>query len=292
MRGMTSPKKKMCCENCRIFDPKTWVKCTNPSCPCHKEKRDGKCCDEWNYLNCCCKICHPYACMNKGHSTPKTEEKAEWYECDDKNYIGQSCSHSTETKCAHSCHEHKTEGWEGEFQTRLRDFLVQQLAWEKSKGIFGSPVLQELAEKKYNDLQSFIASLILKAKEEGRTEWENINKQYQSRQEAFEAGGKSERERILAALAPWIDDNIGTSSTAIYLYMSVGLIPGPFEAPHDSDDRDRCLVLLEAVPEFIPRLSEIENIKICGLRNRKLVYPWREQIPLLRAALEQEKKDV
>ncbi len=55
-----------------------------------------------------------------------------------------------------------TSDWEKvekEFESLLRDFLVQQLAWEKSEQkdvLRGSPVLQEIAEKKYNALKSFI----------------------------------------------------------------------------------------------------------------------------------------
>src|SRR3990167_485385 len=49
------------------------------------------------------------------------------------------------------------------FNDLLRDFLVQQLAWEKSESeekdiLRGSPVLQEMAEKKYDALKSFLST--------------------------------------------------------------------------------------------------------------------------------------
>lgn len=100
------------------------------------------------------------------------------------------------------------------------------------------------------------------------TDWwlEKLN---QARQE--------ERQR----LADWIENHRGTSSIAIYLYMTTGKIPAPFDAPSDKSDRERCLVLLKAVPEWVGRLGEIEKLRIKGRRNGVEVWPWNEQIPLL-----------
>lgn len=97
---------------------------------------------------------------------------------------------------------------------------------------------------------------------------------------------------ILADIAEWVDGHIGTSSRAIFLYMAKGQKPFPFDAPHDQYDRQRCVVLLQAVPEWIERLSEIEELMICGTRysgglERQTVYPWNEQIPLIREQLKQ-----
>jgi hypothetical protein len=86
-------------------------------------------------------------------------------------------------------------------------------------------------------------------------------------------------------LADWIDGNIGVSSKAIYLYMAKGIEPRPFDAPSDGGDRERCAVLLRAMPEWIERLSEIEALHITGTSNGEKVEPWNEQIPLILQAL-------
>ncbi len=90
-----------------------------------------------------------------------------------------------------------------------------------------------------------------------------------------------QEEAIKKELAAWIDGNIGRSSEAIYLYMTLGTIPAPFDAPSDESDRKRCVVLLKAVPEWVPRLSEIEQLQLRGTSNGKEVFPWNEQIPLI-----------
>lgn len=92
---------------------------------------------------------------------------------------------------------------------------------------------------------------------------------------------EEEREKM----ADWILNHKGVSSTAIYSYMTTGKLPKPFDCPFDKWDRKRCVVLLKAVPEWQSRLSEIEEAKIKGFRNGIEVYPWNEQIPLIRTAL-------
>ncbi len=89
------------------------------------------------------------------------------------------------------------------------------------------------------------------------------------------------RESLLSDLSYWIDEHIGISSGAIYMYMAKGIIPAPFQAPSDEGDRNRCAVLLKAVPEWIERLCEIESLHIEGTRNGEKVQPWNEQIPLI-----------
>ncbi len=89
---------------------------------------------------------------------------------------------------------------------------------------------------------------------------------------------KDERD---ASLRHWVDGNIGVSSKAIFLWMSAGRIPGVFEAPSDKGDRGRCIVLLKARPEWIPRLKEIESLHLTGISNGEKVEPWNEQIPLI-----------
>lgn len=61
------------------------------------------------------------------------------------------------------CHQPQAEGWEKEFDVLVHEFLVQQLAWEKSEHqdlLRGSPVLQEMAERKYDELRRYIRSLL------------------------------------------------------------------------------------------------------------------------------------
>lgn len=94
----------------------------------------------------------------------------------------------------------------------------------------------------------------------------------------------------LKCLVPWIDENIGVSSKAIFLWMSAGIIPGVFDAPSDSEDRRRCVVLLKARPEWIPRLKEIESLHLTGTSNGEKVEPWNEQIPLIRSIINPSKE--
>ena len=97
-------------------------------------------------------------------------------------------------------------------------------------------------------------------------------------------------ERVLGRIASWIDGNVGVSSEAIYLYMTLGKIPAPFDAPSDEGDRGRCVVLLQAVPEWVPRLKEIEDLHITGTSNGEPVQPWKEQIPLILESLDAARK--
>lgn len=82
-------------------------------------------------------------------------------------------------------------------------------------------------------------------------------------------------------LAEWIDGNVGASSSAIFLYMTRGERPGPFDAPSDSGDRGRCVVLLRAFPEWVERLQEIKKMHIKGTSNGKEVFPWEMQIDII-----------
>lgn len=111
-----------------------------------------------------------------------------------------------------------------------------------------------------------------------------LRKELEARDGEFE-----EREK---KLAEWIDGHIGASSESLYLYMTVGKIPAPFDAPSDEGDRGRCVVLLKARPEWIPRLSEIEALNLKGFRNQKPVFPWNEQIPLILSSLHPHEQKV
>lgn len=93
-----------------------------------------------------------------------------------------------------------------------------------------------------------------------------------------------------AALGHWIENHTGKSSIAIFLHMTKGRTPRASEAPSDEYDRMRCVELLKARPEWIPRLEEIEMMilpinKIFLKRENKIIYPWKEQIPLIREML-------
>lgn len=83
-------------------------------------------------------------------------------------------------------------------------------------------------------------------------------------------------------LAKWIDGNVGISSEAIFMYMTQGSKPRTFDAPSDASDRNRCIILLNAIPEWWDRLKEIEDLNLKGTCNNKIVFPWNEQIPLIR----------
>lgn len=89
------------------------------------------------------------------------------------------------------------EKWEEEYESLLRLFLVQQLAWEKSKNegsFLNSPVLQEIAETKYKKLKSFMYKLL----QDQLTEVEKfIAEQRRSIERTAEGAGK---EKVLRAL--------------------------------------------------------------------------------------------
>lgn len=93
----------------------------------------------------------------------------------------------------------------------------------------------------------------------------------------------------LKKLAEWVDNHVGSSSKAIFIFMVLGREPRPFDAPSDQWDRGRCIELLKSCPEWVDRLSEIEALKLKGRRSvngsaLEVVYPWNEQIPLIKKA--------
>jgi hypothetical protein len=99
--------------------------------------------------------------------------------------------------------------------------------------------------------------------------------------EAISSREKEIEESVTKNLSKWIDDNVGVSSTAIFLWMATGRVPRAFEAPGDAGDRKRCAVLLNAMPQWVDRMKEIESMHIGGIVNGIEVYPWNEQIPLI-----------
>lgn len=57
----------------------------------------------------------------------------------------------------------------------------------------------------------------------------------------------------------WLrDGQVGASSRSIHDHM-LGLTPkrGYFDHPHDPDDMNRCLLLLDLIPEWAPRMGEM-----------------------------------
>lgn len=58
----------------------------------------------------------------------------------------------------------------------------------------------------------------------------------------------------------WLrDGQVGASSRAIHDHM-LGLRPRDgFSCPHDPDDLNRCLLLLDLIPEWKPRMREMEQ---------------------------------
>ena len=101
---------------------------------------------------------------------------------------------------------------------------------------------------------------------------------------------KQQIDKDKALALYWIEDNVGVSSTAIFLYMTLGKVPGAGQAPSDNGDRKRCVALLRARPEWIDRLQEIEEKKIGQIVyngiNNEITFPWEIQIPLIRKMIE------
>lgn len=59
--------------------------------------------------------------------------------------------------------------------------------------------------------------------------------------------------------AKWLrDGQVGASSRSIHDHM-LGLTPkrGYYDHPHDPDDLNRCLLLLDLIPEWKPRMGEM-----------------------------------
>lgn len=63
---------------------------------------------------------------------------------------------------------------------------------------------------------------------------------------------------IPGAAVAWITSgDTGMSSEAIWAHMVGGSVRGHWNHPHDPEDLGRCLRLLEAVPEWKPRIVEM-----------------------------------
>lgn len=88
-----------------------------------------------------------------------------------------------------------------------------------------------------------------------------------------------------------LSGDTGISSEAIAAHMSGYLTSRRFgmQPPSDRDDRGRCIRLLELIPEWIPRLSEMvqydqkkqEGIVISNSGISAYSNNWSKQIPLI-----------
>lgn len=126
-----------------------------------------------------------------------------------------------------------------------------------------------------------IISEFLRIGNEDAYQWRCPTRALDHLKKSLDRYAKANEDFRLNQLTGWIDENVGTSSTAIFLYMAAGRIPEVFEAPSDESDRGRCISLLNAVPDWIPRLKEIEFLNIEGTCNGEKVKPWNEQIPMI-----------
>jgi len=83
-----------------------------------------------------------------------------------------------------------------------------------------------------------------------------------------------------------LGDDTGSSSEALCRFM-LGISPSGGMPPSDAGDRGRCIRLLKLIPEWIPRLKELNgavapDILVMdqhGVHRKKA--GWAEQIPLI-----------
>lgn len=144
--------------------------------------------------------------------------------------------------------------------------------------------IQDFSSKFYYSIEQ------RQVKYEDLVDWLHTTLQANQSQQVEQAVIKA-RHSALTDVALWINEHVGSSSKAIYLYMTTGVKPRPFDAPWDASDRERCIYLLRAVPEWIGRLYEIEDLNITGTRDGIPVKPWNEQLPLIREALTPNHQD-
>jgi len=79
----------------------------------------------------------------------------------------------------------------------------------------------------------------------------------------------------------------GSSSMAIYDFMTVGLLPNKrYETPSDPSDLHRCYVLLKAIPEWRERLPEM---KVVGEVWARIIDEWDKLSGLLEEHMEGKK---
>lgn len=107
---------------------------------------------------------------------------------------------------------------------------------------------------------------------------ENLNKLANHPVTEARRKGLSAGTKVSPAAAQWLENgDFGLSSYAIFHKMTGAVPPrAPRETtnhPHDPSDLRRCLLLLEAVPEFEPRLGEMREVSDVWAR---LVDSWSE----------------
>ena len=92
---------------------------------------------------------------------------------------------------------------------------------------------------------------------------------------------------VLERAVKWaLSDDTGMSSKTLCAHMLGIDVVRPMP-PSDASDRRRCIILLEQIPEWIPRLKELADTKphtsmvfsSAGFHNE--TNGWAEQIPLI-----------
>jgi hypothetical protein len=79
---------------------------------------------------------------------------------------------------------------------------------------------------------------------------------------------------IEAKIAHWFaTGHVGVSSRTMASFLGLGIRKGDYSHPHDPDDLDRCLQLLEAVPELRPYIA---NLAALSPEWEALVRRWDE----------------
>jgi len=68
------------------------------------------------------------------------------------------------------------------------------------------------------------------------------------------------KELMLKVLKWFATGRVGSSSKCMATYLTTGVIPVRGDYPHDPDDLNRCLLLLEAVPELREHLHKMANV--------------------------------
>ncbi|AUR95169.1 hypothetical protein NVP1201B_64 [Vibrio phage 1.201.B._10N.286.55.F1] len=71
---------------------------------------------------------------------------------------------------------------------------------------------------------------------------------------------KPTKELMHKVLVWFATGRVGSSSKCMATYLTTEVIPPYGDYPHDPDDLNRCLLLLEAVPELRDYLPQMANV--------------------------------
>lgn len=116
--------------------------------------------------------------------------------------------------------------WEKEFDTQFKGITLGFLSGEEGSPVFHNNKLE------VPRLKNFIRSLLA-----------------------------SQRQQVVYKLAPWVIGNVGASSETLFAHMTgtTDKLSWHEDSPRDADDRKRCIVLLNCVPEWWDRLDEMKQ---------------------------------